>query len=333
MPEFDITSSPNVQESVHAYLRENQGSRRYFWLLRHFQLHEYTDDLLKLAIGQRGSETSRAALRILMQFKAEKQLTTTIEQSEDKIAAEILADLGRLGETNSGNLLQSLMLNSESRLPTRIAAAVGLSKSGKGQRMLLRNAKKGLVTDELRFTVSNALHTANDPKVREQAAELMPLPEMAGKQSLPPVSELIKLSGDPNQGKLTFALVGTCAKCHIVRGTGKNVGPDLTEIGSKLSREAMYLSILDPSASISHNYVQYVAELDSGTVELGLLMNDTDNSITLRNAEGVDKIIARDDIEVLEKSPLSLMPAGLQQQLTQQQLVDVVEYLMSLKKP
>jgi putative heme-binding domain-containing protein len=117
-----------------------------------------------------------------------------------------------------------------------------------------------------------------------------------------------------------------------VRGAGKNVGPDLSEIGSKLGREALYVAILDPSSSISHNYEQYVALLESGTVEAGLLINDTDTAITLRNDEGVDKVISRDEIEVFEKSPISLMPAGLVKQLTQQQLVDVVEYLVSLKK-
>ena len=330
--DFELSASPEIEKSVHSYLDENRGSLRYFWLLRHYQLRDYTDDLLKMVVDELGSETSHAALQTLMQFSATEQLTDVIKKSDEKVAAQVLTDLGRLGDPQGNRLLYRLMLGSEFGLPMRVSAAVGLSKSGDGQRMLLRAAKEGQVSDQLRFTVSNALHTANDPKIREQAAKLLPLPEDAGKQSLPPVSELIKLRGNPRQGMLTFASVGTCANCHQVRGTGKNVGPDLTEIGSKLSREAMYLSILDPSASISHNFEQYIAILESGIVELGLLINDTDDSITLRNAEGVDRIIPRDDIESLEKSPLSLMPMGLQQKLTQQQLLDVVEYLMTLKK-
>ena len=332
VPNFDIAASPQIKKTVHMYLSTNRGTGHYFWLLRQFQLNEYTGDLLKLAIEERGSEISRSALQVLMQFDAPQQLIATIEETDAKVAAEVLIDLGRLGDPKGNDLLQMLMLRSEVDLPLRIAAAVGLSKTGKGQLALLRAARKRRVSDELRFTVSNALCAASDPEIREQAAELLPLPVTVGKASLPPVSDLIKHRGDARKGISTFASVGTCAKCHKVQGKGHDIGPDLSEIGSKLSREAMYLAILDPSASISHNYEQYVVLLDSGIVESGLLVNDSDDSITLRNTEGVDRIIPRDDIESLEKSPLSLMPAGLQQNLTQQQLVDLVEYLLSLKK-
>lgn len=333
VPDFDIESSKGAIKAIHAYLAANPGSRHYFSLLRKYRLIAYTDDLLEIAIEQRGTDTSRNALEVLLQMGATDRIEAMVKTSEEETAAVVLVDLGQLGNRKGNRLLRTMMTNTELRLPWSISAAVGLGKTGIGQRMLLQDVQQGRVTEALRFTVSNALHSANDQKIREQAAELLPLPKMAGKRSLPPVAQLVKLPGDASRGALLFAKPGTCVNCHQVRETGKNVGPNLTEIGSKLSREAMFVAILDPSAGISHNYEQYVALLDSGTVEIGLLFNDTDESITLRNAEGVDKVIPRDEIEALEKSPISLMPAGLQQQLTQQQLVDIVEYMMSLKKP
>jgi putative heme-binding domain-containing protein len=118
-----------------------------------------------------------------------------------------------------------------------------------------------------------------------------------------------------------------------VKNEGKEVGPNLSEIGSKLSKDAMFASILDPSAAISHNYETYVASLADGLVVSGLLVSQTERDVTLKNQEGVTRTIPRDQIEEFAKQPISLMPANLQKLLTVQELVDVVEYLSTLKKP
>ncbi|MCA9230910.1 MAG: c-type cytochrome [Planctomycetales bacterium] len=332
VPDFDIAASPRVEQAVHNYLAENRGSLRYFWLLQHYQLNEYTDDLLQLAVQQRGTDSSRSALSVSLQFGADEQLASLLQEADEKVSTEVLQELGQLDDPRGNALLQAIMGDTEYLLPLRVAAATGLSRSGAGQQLLFQQVQSGQVPEELRFTVSNALHAANDPTIRQQIAQLMPLPETGGKKPLAPISELVTLQGDEAQGKQVFETTGTCAKCHQVGDMGKEVGPNLSEIGSKLSREAMFLAILDPSASISHSYEQYVAELDNGTLELGLLVNDTDASITLRNAEGIDKTIDRKHVAELNKSPASLMPADLQRQLTQQQLVDLVDYLMQLKK-
>ncbi|HRX77598.1 MAG TPA: c-type cytochrome, partial [Pirellulaceae bacterium] len=148
----------------------------------------------------------------------------------------------------------------------------------------------------------------------------------------PPVPELAKRTGDAAHGKELFNTKATCIKCHKVRGEGKEVGPDLSEIGSKLSKEAMFVSILDPSAGISHNYETYSAILDSGNIVTGLKVSETDDSVTIRSSESIDKVISKGEIEEIIKSSVSLMPADLQKTMSEQELVDVVEYITTLKK-
>ena len=128
-------------------------------------------------------------------------------------------------------------------------------------------------------------------------------------------------------------LARACNKCHKVRGKGKEVGPDLSEIGSKLSREAMYVSILDPSAAVSHNFETYSILTLDGLAVTGLLISETDEAVTLRNSEGIDKTVDQEDIEIFKKQKTSLMPQDLQKLLTVDQLVDLVEYTLTLKKP
>ena len=123
----------------------------------------------------------------------------------------------------------------------------------------------------------------------------------------------------------------TCAKCHKVNGQGKEVGPDLSGVGRKLGRSALYESVLFPSAGISHNYESYVAALADGTLVTGLLISRTPESVTIRNPEAIDRKIAVGDIEELKKQTISLMPADLQKLMTAADLVDVVEYLTTLR--
>ena len=94
----------------------------------------------------------------------------------------------------------------------------------------------------------------------------------------------------------------------------------------------MVVSILDPSAGISHNYENYVCLLDNGQVISGILVSETEESVVLRTAEAIDRRILRFEIETLKKSEKSIMPENLHHAFDQQALVDLIEYLTTLKK-
>jgi putative heme-binding domain-containing protein len=140
------------------------------------------------------------------------------------------------------------------------------------------------------------------------------------------------MPGQADKGLVVFKTIGTCANCHVVNGDGKDVGPNLSEIGKKLSREALLESILYPSAAISHNYESYVVETKSGGVETGLLTSETPEAVTLKGADAILRTLKRGDIEAMRRSPNSLMPADLHKALTVQDLADLVDYLQTLRE-
>jgi putative heme-binding domain-containing protein len=94
----------------------------------------------------------------------------------------------------------------------------------------------------------------------------------------------------------------------------------------------MYVSILAPSAGISHNFEAYTARTGDGEVVTGLLVSKTEEGVTLRDAKGIEHTIPKADLEEFRKQEKSLMPENLQETMTEQELVDVVEYLLTLKK-
>ena len=218
-------------------------------------------------------------------------------------------------------------------LVLRSAAVSALGRNAPGQIRLLTIVEQGKLPADTQFAAANALLSSADESIRTRAAKHLSLPAAAGGQPLPPVAGLAQRQGDSARGQTLFAGIGTCAKCHKVRGEGKEVGPDLSEIGSKLSKEAMYVSILDPNAGVSFNYETWLVRTLDGTTLSGVLVSQTDDAVELKTAEAIVHKLNREDIEALQKQPTSLMPAELQKQLQAQDLVDIVEYLTTLKKP
>ena len=94
----------------------------------------------------------------------------------------------------------------------------------------------------------------------------------------------------------------------------------------------MFTAILDPSAGVSHNYETFSVITIDGNIYTGLKISDTRASITIRNAEGIDRTILQDDVDEVLKTGVSIMPADLQRLLTIQELVDVVAYLKNSKE-
>jgi putative heme-binding domain-containing protein len=117
-----------------------------------------------------------------------------------------------------------------------------------------------------------------------------------------------------------------------VDGMGREIGPNLTEIGSKLSREAMFESVLYPSAGISHNFELWTVVKTDGTTLNGLLVSNTDAEVSIKGDDALVRAIPKSDVEELVKQKISLMPADLQKTMTTQELADVVDYMQTLKK-
>jgi putative membrane-bound dehydrogenase-like protein len=119
-----------------------------------------------------------------------------------------------------------------------------------------------------------------------------------------------------------------CASCHRLFGEGETVGPDLTHANRK-DRDYLLVSIVDPSALIRKEYVSYVVQTTDGRVLTGLMAEQTPGSITLLSAKNERTTIARDKMESIQESPVSLMPEDLLRQLKPQELRDLFRYLQS----
>jgi putative heme-binding domain-containing protein len=123
-----------------------------------------------------------------------------------------------------------------------------------------------------------------------------------------------------------------CVACHQVKGQFINFGPDLTEIGSKLSREGLFTAILYPSAAVEHSYGGVQVTTREGGSIMGYVISETADDLTLKIAGGAAYPIKKTNIQKREEMKDSLMPPGLAGAIGPSGLADLVDYLASCVK-
>src|SRR5213075_283126 len=141
-------------------------------------------------------------------------------------------------------------------------------------------------------------------KLTDDINALFPLPSAQGGKALPPIAALAKLSGDPAKGKAIFARAeSTCVTCHKIGDIGFDVGPGLSEIGTKLPKEAIYESILNPNAGLSMGFETQQFMLKDGNVAAGIVRSDTKDEVLLALPGGATQKLNPKEVAKREKLP------------------------------
>ena len=168
---------------------------------------------------------------------------------------------------------------------------------------------------------------SEDPGIRARAEKLF---SDAGVVQRSTVVEdyrpAVALPGHPEQGRDLY--LDRCASCHRIGDTGVTVGPALTEIGRK-SRETLLYDILDPNAAADSEYLAHTVVDETGTLHTGVVLRETDQEIALLLMGGEERVFRKDRIRRFTSSGLSLMPEGLEQGLTPQDMSDLLAFLQA----
>jgi putative membrane-bound dehydrogenase-like protein len=132
-------------------------------------------------------------------------------------------------------------------------------------------------------------------------------------------------SANPSRGRAVFAQ--TCATCHRLFGAGGEIGPDLTGAGRK-DLDYLLSNVVDPSAVVTKDFQMTVVALTDGRVVNGIVTAETDKTLTVQTAQ--DRVVlAKEDVAERSRSTQSLMPDGLLQPLSFEQVRDLIAYLMT----
>ena len=316
-------------------LKDADGeTQRYINLLSvSFRDPEAMKRAYEIALDTKHSPQERAeAVRQLALLRHPQAASTLISLTRKDqslpVRVEAMRSLAMLNQTG----IDREVLESWSKYPPEVRAEAANMLAGRKEwaRTLLNavGAKKVARTDLTDNTILR-ISSFNDRNLNAQVAKVWgkmrstpkELDELINKMR----DSLYEAPGSFERGRATFE--ATCAKCHTFDGKGAEVGPHLD--GAARDIEYLLGNILDPNRVIGQPYFVHQIEKKNGTSEIGLLAAEDAQSITLKVENGVLKTIAKKDIESHVIQEKSLMPEGLDKNLTPQSFRDLIRYVMA----
>ncbi len=307
--------------------QSEQPSARLSERLQKIARHEQLPAVVRLqalaALPRTASDVESQTLRFLCERLALDQPVRLRSLAVDVLLGTrlgvqqllIVADaLPAVGPMELKRLMELFTKSHDSRVGLRLIAALERSP-----------AASSLATDQLQKQFS-----AYGNEVLHKAESLLSHIEEENRDKTQKLESVLGLveKGDVRRGQRVFH--GTkvaCASCHAVGYLGGRVGPDLTRIGRIRSERDLLESILFPSASFVRSYEPMTIVTVDGRVFNGVIRDETSQQVTLQlDAEKVAHI-AVGDIEERKPGTVSIMPTGLEKQLTPQQLADLVKFL------
>lgn len=319
-----VPRTPAIRRLLERSLDSIRGTDYYIRLLRRYQVKGHDSSLLNLALANQPS-VSVEALKTLLQLGGAPKLSTFLKAG-DPSARVLIGELGPVDDSVGKDLLQALVLDSSYPPALRKLAARSLGYGWDGEDRLVTLIQQGRLPALVDSQAADLLSHAYRPEVRETAERYFHLGPAGSTLALPPMDQLLARTGDPLQGKAVFEQ--TCTACHRIGALGSDFGPNLTEIGTKLSKQALLTSIITPDAGITFGFDGVVFRMKDGREILGYVRNETSREVEVKLIGGaLDRLDPR---QIASRKPYghSLMPTGLAQAMGTSRLEDLVSYLM-----
>ncbi len=306
-------------------------------------LSEFGDQLMNLARNETHDNVVRAAaISSLGQMKHEpvgKLATQLVDHAKGKqsggpLAISALNAVHALIGDDAQETLINVIVDSSMPLDVRRRSLQLITTSAVGVDRVLSVHKASLFPNDLESELSFLLHNHADRRVRDMAKKELPMKSGGDGKKIHDVEAVLALQGNANRGRELFLnhKEAACARCHRVTGEGTLVGPDLASIGTKYGDKELLYHIQYPSGAISYNFVARTFLLNDGRLLNGLVVDRKDDHVILGIATGKYVTFATSDVEEEFPQTVSLMAEGLVANLTEQQLCDLIEYLLTLRQ-
>lgn len=300
-----------------------------------------------------------AALLELMDDELKKAGKLVADRSKsEELRIQALGLFEKLADTKQTGVMVA-MLNEKEPLALRLAVIDALVATGSkelvaplvGQlwrgfsadvarrvvdRMLARGSTTPVLLESIRDGVvqhwmvdanrRGRLMTSRDKKINKLAREVFGALESGDRMAAYEKAKVVlkKHKGDAAKGREVFRRA--CMSCHKYGEEGVLVGPDLTGVRNQPA-DALLLHIVVPDYEVYPGYASYEVETNDDRVLSGLLTAETDSSIRLKMAQGIEETISRNDILSIRSTSLSLMPQGLEQTMSEEELAGLIAFL------
>ncbi|MHA8078093.1 PVC-type heme-binding CxxCH protein [Aquirufa antheringensis] len=322
-----IASHPEVKIVLSALLKQISG-KQYLELVDYYQLKEESPRVLGMILA--GTESSKAGQVVYNLPGGAALIRSKFFTGKEAEQLALIEMLRWQGKTESAQLLYEATANPKLSKAVQMQAARVIGNAYPTEEFVLDLLEKKKIATAYVPLVVESLQKAWRKSIRMKANSYLAKHQTETKKAHPAMAELINMSGDAVKGKVVFT--NSCTMCHLVNNEGIDFGPKLSEIGTKLSKEGMYMSILHPNAGIGFGYETFEVKTKSGDTYQGIIVSKNETDIMLRIPGGIVKSFKTSALKSYKQLPESLMPEGLADGMSTPELVDLIEYLSTLKK-
>ncbi|GAB3778052.1 hypothetical protein GCM10028818_26240 [Spirosoma horti] len=325
-----VKNSPVATNALNKLMTDVYGTAEYVELVTRFEPVSENAHLAKLAVQKPLEGIGRDAARQLLKQQGSPMIWDVLNGNDPEAAANMLVALRRVGNKESIDMLKTVALDEKRSVALRKEATRSLGGSSEGADMVVALLKSGDIKGDYKKAAVQGVSNDWRKNIRQQAANFLDGGQSAEGKKLPAINELLAMNGDAARGVSVFK--NNCSICHQVNGEGMDFGPKLSEIGSKLPKEGQYLAILHPDAGISFGYEGWEVKFKDGSAMTGIVSSKTETDLQMKFPGGVMQNFKMSDVVSMKQLDASMMPSGIQEAMSTQELVDLVDYLSSLKK-
>ena len=326
-----VVQSSLAQKALAQVLQSVNGTDEYIELVNRYQVKSQNENLLQLAINNPYKSIGKDAAGLLIKLGGSEKVWELINGKDTIQQSNLLSALAGVGTKVSIDMLQTVTLSDKYAMPVRKMAAHKIGNSWSGEERVLEILKNKKVPAALIPDVVASVGNAWRGAIRSEAASYLPNDgKSKTTKAAPAMAELLALKPIAADGEKIFT--ASCGTCHQVNNTGYDFGPKLTEIGSKLPKEGLLDAIVHPSAGIGFGYEGWEITMKDGSKMSGIIASKTETDIDVKFPGGSHRQIKTADVQTLTQMKESMMTKGLYENMSAQDLANLLEYLSQLKK-
>lgn len=324
----DPDASPQVALAVKELLETSRGTQAYLTTVRTYKRNEYGSDVLALALENPSDELGYEAVRVLVDLRGGSELIDQRFETAGRDLQTLITNLiGASRSEKAAAILVKYAVDPSLPLGQRLDMVRALKTTSNGARGVFAFLEDATLPRDMWDGTLDILVTCAYANVVDWCLD--EIVKRDGGRSPINLNQLLGMPANPSQGEAVFKQ--SCIVCHKIGDAGIDFGPNLTFVGNKLEKYALFDSILNPSAGIEFNYEGFTIQLNNGQTLAGIITDENEEEITLKVVGGTPLQIKQSDITSKEQLATSLMPAGLERAMTPQAFVDLVGYLETLK--
>ncbi|HUQ64570.1 MAG TPA: PVC-type heme-binding CxxCH protein [Flavitalea sp.] len=324
-----VQSSDVAKKALNNVVRSAYGTKTYIDLTQKYALKQESPALLKMALDKPEDNLAPEAMNLVFKFNRRDLASQIMKGRDTSQMAALLTAVSYTGDWNGMKLMQEIASNKKYSDSLRRHALRMLGRSWGGGDMVNSLIQSDKLAPQFIPAALEGIEGGPQKNLIIDAKQHLSKNDGGAPKEPFDRDAVLELNGSAHKGAEVFKT--NCTTCHQVKSEGTDFGPKLSEIGTKLPKEALLDAIIDPSSGISFGYETTELVMKNGSSIKGLLAEKTKTDIGIKLPGGTINKVKTADVKLVKTLPVSMMP-DLHETISKQDLADLLAYLGSLRK-